>query len=372
MRTLIVAVLVLSGCFGPVINLGNNNDAGGTDAGIDGGSPVCTPGQDRTCSANPGSSANEGTCLANGQCQCNVGYQKDPSTGLCYAVPSDAGCSSDCRITNCAPPNGWCAAGQSISCDSSTGQWICISTGCDGGIGLDGGFAACTVGQDWTCNDSPFMQSIAGTCFCPGFCTCRTGFVINPNTGKCKLDLDAGFSDAGCSPDCRISNCAPPIGICPTPQTINCDPTTGNWICSTPDGGATVCTPGNNGSCNGDPTFNVSEGTCQANGQCVCNGPYTKNPSTGLCYAPMDFPDAGASNCGSTSCTSSQVCVHPCCGGIPIPDGGTCSPPPPFCVNLPTACGGTASCSCFATDPCSAAGGGCGFTDPTGILCVCA
>ncbi|MEP7124938.1 MAG: hypothetical protein ABJE95_28675 [Byssovorax sp.] len=90
------------------------------------------------------------------------------------------------------------------------------------------------------------------------------------------------------------------------------------------------------------------------------------------------------SGCNGVECTANQLCVHPACmivmgeiciynpdggktcppGTVPtpqfnndcIPDsfacGSGCPPKPPFCVDLPPACGGVATCACLASDPC--------------------
>ena len=42
-----------------------------------------------------------------------------------------------------------------------------------------------------------------------------------------------------------------------------------------------------------------------------------------------DVADAGSISCGSETCTATQICVQPCCGGA---DAGGCTPDPPYCV----------------------------------------
>jgi hypothetical protein len=58
----------------------------------------------------------------------------------------------------------------------------------------------------------------------------------------------------------------------------------------------------------------------------------------------------GSFSCGTAVCGASQVCVVPCCGGSP---NFTCTPPPPYCLDVPAACGGTPTCSCLAPTCCS-------------------
>jgi hypothetical protein len=41
------------------------------------------------------------------------------------------------------------------------------------------------VGMDQTCNDDPSISALWGTCQGHGTCTCNSGFVINPVTGRC-------------------------------------------------------------------------------------------------------------------------------------------------------------------------------------------
>jgi hypothetical protein len=43
----------------------------------------------------------------------------------------------------------------------------------------------CTPGMDQTCNDSPIMSAIAGTCNDDGTCTCNGGYTMVPETGRC-------------------------------------------------------------------------------------------------------------------------------------------------------------------------------------------
>jgi hypothetical protein len=110
----------------------------------------------------------------------------------------------------------------------------------------------------------------------------------------------------------------------------------------------------------------------------------------------------GAVMCGDAQCGSSQVCVHPSCGGVLIaiclplgdaaacPDGWTmrdcanedgglgcapppCTPPPPSCVDIPAACAGTPSCSCFPENICrqpNGIGGRCAAVNAGNVLCL--
>jgi hypothetical protein len=106
----------------------------------------------------------------------------------------------------------------------------------------------------------------------------------------------------------------------------------------------------------------------------------------------------GAAMCGSRACTSSEICVHPGCGGgvfvcDPLPDGGQCpsgwmlnqlcpgtpphpgcvpppcTPPAPFCAPLPASCSGTLNCSCLPFNICGQNGGSCGFVQDRTVIC---
>jgi hypothetical protein len=152
-------------------------------------------------------------------------------------------------------------------------------------------------------------------------------------------------------------------------------------------------------------------------------------PGTGACYAggcpgvacpPLDGGTAGAGGvsgsggtagsggtggagvCGARACTSSELCVHPSCGGAPpqctaLPDGGQCptgwtyravcstipvpgpgceeppcTPPSPYCFTRPSSCGATPTCSCLPANVCQG-GGACGFINTNGeVLCLSA
>jgi hypothetical protein len=115
---------------------------------------------------------------------------------------------------------------------------------------------------------------------------------------------------------------------------------------------------------------------------------------------------AGGSTCGAASCGTNQICVHPGCGGAPLPctpvgDGGQCPsgwtftpacfqpggsgpgcqpppciPPPAFCTDLPASCAGVPTCSCLPRNICQqpggAYGGECGFVMDRQVGCLSA
>jgi hypothetical protein len=109
----------------------------------------------------------------------------------------------------------------------------------------------------------------------------------------------------------------------------------------------------------------------------------------------------GSALCGSRACTSSELCVHPSCGGaaplcMPVPDGGQCptgwtykqvcnttpapgpgceappcTPPAAFCVTRPASCGATPTCSCLPINVCNGSGA-CGLVSGGDVLCLSA
>ncbi len=108
--------------------------------------------------------------------------------------------------------------------------------------------------------------------------------------------------------------------------------------------------------------------------------------------------------CGTGNpCSTGQACVHPSCGGgvavcERLPDGGQCpsgwtytalcatglgpgcvpppcTPPTPFCADVPAACAGTLTCGCFPTNVCQWSGGSggfCQFINSSEVMCASA
>jgi hypothetical protein len=107
----------------------------------------------------------------------------------------------------------------------------------------------------------------------------------------------------------------------------------------------------------------------------------------------------GSALCGARACTSGELCVHPSCGGAPlpcnpVPDGGECpagwimrafcpstggagcepppcTPPTSYCLTPPASCGATPSCSCLPANVCQG-GGSCSIISRGEVLCVSA
>jgi hypothetical protein len=48
---------------------------------------------------------------------------------------------------------------------------------------------------------------------------------------------------------------------------------------------AKACTPGDDGTCNDDPSWSLYHGKCGSDGQCTCNAKlgFTLDPNTGKC-----------------------------------------------------------------------------------------
>ena len=115
---------------------------------------------------------------------------------------------------------------------------------------------------------------------------------------------------------------------------------------------------------------------------------------------------AGGPSCGSSTCAAGQLCIRPTCVGgtappcLPPLDGGACptgltyaSPcipgllergsgctlprcvdPPPFCIDLPAACGAKPTCGCLPYNVCQADGGDiggmCGLINASVVSCM--
>jgi hypothetical protein len=158
--------------------------------------------------------------------------------------------------------------------------------GADGGAHAgDGGAGVCRFGQDQTCNDDPVVSAVWGACNADGTCRCHAGFMVNPQTGKCR-----------------------PAG----------------------DGGAAVCTPGEDETCADGEFVPTTAIHCSADGTCSCSsGEYFLNPSTGKCrwgtcdMLAQDCPDAGD---GCFPPNPNDAALTPHCGRTgTTPDGSPCS-----------------------------------------------
>jgi hypothetical protein len=204
--TLAPAFLLLTACLEPV-DVGFND--AGRDAGTDGGTLVCTIGQDQTCNEVATMSALAGACSATG-CVCLGGFERGPSgkcrpQNTCPTTPQQPGQTCSIPGVTCAygysPPE---CGGRTVRCEVNT--WVEVMHSDPQGSCRDGGLSclmetapvcvfgtpggqcgdaalqpACVSGA-WQCpaNTIPSTQ-----CACPGLpppgCTCTpTGWSCPP------------------------------------------------------------------------------------------------------------------------------------------------------------------------------------------------
>jgi hypothetical protein len=142
-------------------------------------------------------------------------------------------------------------------------------------------------------------------------------------------------------------------------------------------------------------------GACRLEGESCAAPQFCCAPliCAGVCSMPVG--SGGGQACGSAMCKTNQVCVHPSCGGgtppqcFQAPDGGQCpqgttfqqscpptfkpgclpgpcTPPPPFCADVPASCAGHPTCNCLPGDICGGLGS-CGLVDTKdGVVCLSA
>jgi hypothetical protein len=70
--------------------------------------------------------------------------------------------------------------------------------------------------------------------------------------------------------------------------------------------------------------------------------------------------------CGATTCSATQICVQPCCGGEAT-DGSACKPAPPYCVDA-----ATVECTPCNGNQCQEPQGCSGMLDGQWLGCLCA
>jgi hypothetical protein len=114
------------------------------------------------CNEDPNLPKMAGSCQSDGTCACYSGFLLNPA-------------SKRCRLDTSA----------------------------------DAGVLICTVRADQTCNDDASLSMITGTCVGGVSCACKTGFLLNPATGRCKAgsSVDAGADSAAVGLVCT-SPCA--------------------------------------------------------------------------------------------------------------------------------------------------------------------
>ena len=157
---------------------------------------------------------------------------------------------------------------------------------------------------------------------CSAACSPRLGVGSLANTVVCSLPNDpTPCSDPG--------GCAPHGAQCGANKTC---------VCLTPN-----CTPGQDQTCNSDPTMNALLGHCDAFGACQCLAGSTKSSSTGKCE--LAESDLGGSNgqapdlgMGTSDGGAAVVCSLPN-DPTPCSDPGGCAPYGAQCgVNNTCAC----------------------------------
>jgi hypothetical protein len=160
------------GMGGATFGLGGNPGLGGATPGLGGQGGSYTP-----C-------VQEGTQAA---CDTNA---------ACHSVFFDPhNCS--CAGTGCCATFHHCADFGGAQCYGGVGcavatpycespYVVAYSNGCyEGCVIREDCASVCTLGADQSCNDNPIVSAIHGHCTAAGACECGTGFILNPNTGRC-------------------------------------------------------------------------------------------------------------------------------------------------------------------------------------------
>jgi hypothetical protein len=161
---------------------------------------------------------------------------------------------------------------------------------------------------------------------CTGVCTPGSTCTINPPPGSLAPSIVCQCTAAGswcCDGDCAADGSGGSGG----------NGSTGG-VGATGGSGAAG---GTGGQCAriGQACAGASAARCCPGARCnddgrggVCVGDASDAGNDGPC-TPSAVP--GGVQCGTTTCGAGQICVFPCCGGLPI-DGG-CTPPPAYCAN---------------------------------------
>jgi hypothetical protein len=316
-HTVVVALLVvLPSCFEPV-------DVGSNDAGPDGGTLVCTVGQDQTCNELASMSALAGACGATG-CVCLGGFEKGP-TGKCRPQNS-------CPPTPQQPGQACTAAG--VTCRYGYQPLEC------------GGRTVRCEGSSWVEVEHTDPQ---GSCQDGGL-TCRL-----QDAPVCVFGTPGGqCGDAAVQPACVGGAWRCPATTIPStecacsglpPQGCTC--TAGGWRCPVPG----VCTPGLIGSCNDDMALSLSLGTCSALSQCECVAGAEVNPATGRCRpGPLDGGTPVCTGSGTDQACNELVAMSSfagqclggrcfCAPGFELSPSGRCQPRGSTCTDrVPLSC----------------------------------
>ncbi len=89
---------------------------------------------------------------------------------------------------------------------SSITLFGCDSDNDSGNMTESGNGDICKFGQDQSCNDDLAISSIHGICNSDSTCQCLDGFVLNTETGKCKVPDCIVGQDQSCNDDLAISS----------------------------------------------------------------------------------------------------------------------------------------------------------------------
>lgn len=170
---------IVPGVGGYIYGVGGASGTGGFVEGGVGGAPIGTGGAPGT---NCMQVATQADCDMHSDCY-SVFF--DPQTCGC----AGAGCCE--HFDHCANSNGGAQCYGGVSCAVATpfcdGAYVvAYRNGCYEGC-VNGADCApvCTPGVDQTCNDNPIVSSLHGHCTDAGMCQCGSGFILNPNTGRC-------------------------------------------------------------------------------------------------------------------------------------------------------------------------------------------
>jgi len=124
---------------------------------------ACLP---KRCTSNGACAVDEFCDFPQGACS------RGGAQGVCTRRPT----AVDCPLTAACPVPG------TKGCDGSTYCRPCEAEAL--GIAVERK-AACTFGQDQTCNDNPATSSLHGACDSSGRCGCIPPSVLNDDTGRC-------------------------------------------------------------------------------------------------------------------------------------------------------------------------------------------
>jgi hypothetical protein len=124
-----------------------------------------------------------------------------------------------------------------------------------------------------------------------------------------------------------------------------------------------VCTPGQDQTCNEDPTVSALYGHCNQDGTCSCNAPFVKNGATGKCIVAPDVATCGNAAVMAKYETCKKATDQTSCETAGGAWGSVGLYPQEICVCST----GQGDCSCKSANDCMA---GC-IAQPTGGAMEC-